>query len=64
VNRFLPAAKLGRAWYVSLSGPETERKRDWQPGDPETEVIVDEEQPFRYERLQAFLRRVRERARK
>jgi hypothetical protein len=64
VNRFLPAAKLGRLWYVSLRGTETERKRQWQPGDPETEVIVDEEQPFRYEQLQPFLKRVRERARK
>ena len=66
VTRFLPAAKLGRAWYISLPQPETEqtRKREWQPGDPETEVIVDEEQHFRYEQLQPFLKRVRERARK
>lgn len=67
VNRYLPAAKLGRAWYVSLppsvEGSENQRKREWQPGDPETEIIIDEEQPFRYERLEAFLRRVRERAR-
>jgi len=60
---FLPAAKLGRAWYVSLSGADTELKRAWPPPDPETEIIVDEEQPFRYELLEAFLKRVRERAR-
>jgi hypothetical protein len=64
VARYLPAAKLGRAWYVSLLGPETDRKRDWQPGDPETEKILDEDQPFTYDRLRQFLRRVRERARK
>jgi len=63
VNRFLSSAKLGRAWYVSLPGPEAEQKREWQPGDPETEKIIDDEQPFRYERLQPFLRRIRERAR-
>lgn len=67
VNRFLPAARLGRAWYVSLTasvpGPEDQRKRAWQPGDRDAEIILDEEQGFRYERLEAFLRRVRERAR-
>jgi hypothetical protein len=64
VERYLPAAKLGRAWYVSLLGPEQQHKRDWQPDDLETEKIVDEDQGFRYERLQDFLDRVRQRARK
>jgi TIR domain-containing protein len=63
VARYLPAAKLGRAWYVSLAGPDTEGKRDWQPGDPDTEKIVDENESFDYERLRGFLKRVRERAR-
>jgi hypothetical protein len=63
VVRYLPAARLGRAWYVSLVGPEADGKRQWQPGDPETEKIVDEEQDFTYERVREFLDRVRERAR-
>ena len=62
IARYLAAAKLGRAWYVSLIGPETEGKRDWQPSDLETEKIMDD-QAFTYERLREFLQRVRERAR-
>jgi hypothetical protein len=63
VARYLPAAKLGRAWYVSLKGPDADIKREWQPGDPETEKIVDENEAFDYDRLRAFLQRIRERAR-
>lgn len=63
IARYLPAAKLGRAWYVSLAGTEAAGKRDWQPPDPDEEKIVDEEQAFTYERLRQFLERVRERAR-
>jgi hypothetical protein len=63
VARYLPAARLGRAWYVSLAGPDADDKREWQPGDPETEKILDEHESFDYERLRGFLNRVRERAR-
>lgn len=63
ITRYLPAAKLGRAWYVSLVGPEVKDKRGWQPGDPEAAIIVDEDQDFTYDRLREFLDRVRERAR-
>jgi TIR domain len=63
IARYLPAAKLGRAWYVSLVGPETEAKRGWQPSDLETEKIMDEDQVFTYDRLREFLQRVLERAR-
>lgn len=63
VNRYLPAARLGRAWYVCLTEPDVDRKRGWQPTDQETEKIEDETLPFSYERLRNFLVRVRERAR-
>jgi hypothetical protein len=63
VARYLQAAKLGRAWYVSLVGSKAIGKRDWEPSDPEAVKIVDEDQPFTYDRLQTFLRQVRERAR-
>ena len=63
IARYLPAAKLGRAWYVSLSGADMDTKREWQPGDPETEKIVDDQAAFEYERLRGFLNRIRERAR-
>jgi hypothetical protein len=63
IARYLPAAKLGRAWYVSLTGADADAKREWQPGDTETEKIVDDQAPFDYERLRGFLNRVRERAR-
>jgi TIR domain len=63
VARYLPAARLGRAWYVSLVGSDREGKQVWQPSDPETVKILDEEQPFTYDRLRGFLQRVREKAR-
>ena len=63
IDRYLPAAKLGRARYISLIGPGSERKRDWQPADLETVKIVDEERAFNYDRIREFLQRVRERAR-
>lgn len=63
VARYLPAAKLGWAWYVSLAGADAQEKRDWQPGDPDAEKIVDEDQAFNYERLLGFLNRIREKAR-
>jgi hypothetical protein len=63
VSRFLPAAKLGCAWYVTQTELDAEHKRVWPPSDHRTEIIVDEERLFSYERLQPFLKRVRERAR-
>jgi hypothetical protein len=64
ISRYLPAAKLGRAWYISLTGDETDSKREWQPGDTETEKIVNDQTAFDYERLRGFLNRVREKARR
>ena len=61
VSRFLKAAKFGRAWYVSGTLPEA--KRNFQP-DPDTDKIYDESQPFVFEKLEPFLRRVMENARK
>ena len=63
IARYLPAAKLGRAWYVALTGADADSKRTWQPGDVETEKIVNDQAAFDYERLRGFLSRVREKAR-
>jgi hypothetical protein len=64
VARYLVVAKLGRAWYVSLLGPDQQNKLDWHPVDKDTAKIVDPEQPFSYELLRPFLKSVRENARK
>ncbi len=62
VVRYLNAAKLGRAWYVS--GVEPEIKRTWRP-EAEAYWIPDtEEKPFDFEKLKPFLQHVRENARK
>ena len=63
IARYLPAAKLGRAWYISLTGDDADSKREWQPADTETEKILNDQAAFDYERLRGFLNRVRERAR-
>jgi hypothetical protein len=61
IARYLKASKFGRAWYVSGSEPEI--KRSWQP-EAETEKIYDEDLPFDFAKLEPFLRRVVENARK
>jgi hypothetical protein len=63
IARYLPAAKLGRAWYIAMAGNDAE-KREWQPGDTDTEKIVNDQATFDYEPLRAFLNRVREKARR
>ncbi len=61
VALYLKAARLGCAWYVA--GSDSEAKASWQP-DVGAEKIRDDAEPFDFEKVKEFLRRVRENARK
>lgn len=55
VHPFLPAAKRGRTWYVSMRNAQDAGKRGWQPQDSKASKILDEHDEFTYELIQAFL---------
>jgi hypothetical protein len=60
VALYQKAARFGCAWYVAGAVPKS--KEDWQP-QLEIEKIRDKEQPFDFEKVKDFLRRVKEKAR-
>ena len=62
-HRALSARREAGRALTSRCG-DTAEKREWQPGDIDTEKIVNDQATFDYEPLRPFLNRVREKARR